>query len=100
MRYDYTYEVHKTVEAQRFRHRERDHSHLRALKDDDRPGGIVSRIMGGLERLWSADSRRRGSIAYDAHVLTDKVCRLADGSLGRIAVREADGELVEICVPA
>jgi hypothetical protein len=100
MRYDYTYEIHKTVEAQRFRHRERDHSHLRALKGDDRLAGIVSRIMGGLGRLRSADSRRWDHIARDAHTLTDKVCRLADGSLGRVAVREEDGELTEICVPA
>ena len=100
MRYDYTYEVHKAGEAKRLRHRERDHGHLRALKGDDRPGSIRSRIVDGLERLRSADSHRGGHISYDGHGLTDKVCRLADGSLGRVAVREADGELVEICVPA
>jgi len=99
MRFGYTYEVHKTVEAQRFHHRDRDHSHLRALNGEDRPSGLVSRVMGGLERLRPAEPRR-GHLVYDAHALTDKVCRLADGSLGRIAVRETDGELVEICVPA
>ena len=99
MRFD-TYEVHKTVQAQRFRHRERDHSHRRALKGAERTDGFISRIASGLERAGVAALRRRGYIAYDAHVLTDKVCRLADGSVGRIAIRESDGAVIEVCVPA
>ncbi len=100
MRYDYTYEVHKTLEARRLRHGERDQSHLRALRGDDRPDGVVSRIVGGLERLRSVGGSRRGYINYNTQVLTDKVCRLADGSMGRVAIREADGKMVEFCVPA
>jgi len=100
MRYDYTYEVHKTFEAQRLRHGERDRGHLRALRSDGRPQSVVSRIVGGLERLRSVGESRRGYINYETQVLTDKVCRLADGSLGRVAIREADGKMVEFCVPA
>lgn len=99
MRYDYTYEIHKDVEGQRFRHREREHSHLRALKGVERPSGILSRIVGGLERLRSADWRGRHYVAYEAHLLTDRICRLADGSVGRIAIQEAEGEVIEVCVP-
>lgn len=100
MRYDYTYEIHRTVEAQRFRHRERDLSHLRALKSYGQSGGIVSRIVGVLARLQPADSSRRREISYQAQRPTDRVCHLADGSMGRIAILEADGELIEVCVPA
>jgi len=99
MGYDYTYDIHKEIERQRFRHRERDLSHLRALKSDDRSGGIVSRIMGSLKRLKPADSRRRRQIAYEAQLLTDRACRMADGTLGRIAIRDTGGVRTEVCVP-
>jgi hypothetical protein len=32
--------------------------------------------------------------------MTDQACRMADGGMGRIALRESDGELIEECVPA
>jgi len=98
MRYDYTYDIHKDIERQRFRHREREHSHLRALKSDARSGGIVSRILGSLEGLKRTDSRRRRQIAYEAQLLTDRACRLADGTLGRVAIRDTGGVRTEVCV--
>lgn len=98
MRLDHSYETHRIVEGQRFRHREREHSHLRDLKSDERSASILSRVMGSLERLRAADSRGRRAVAYEAHVLTDRVCRMADGSVGRIAIRETDGEPVEVCI--
>ena len=100
MRYSYTYEIHKSVEGQRFRHREREHGHLRDLKRDERSASIVSRVMGGLLRLRSAEARGRRTVAYEAQVLTERVCRMADGSTGRIAIREADGQSIEVCIPA
>ena len=96
---DFTYEIHKAAEAERLRHRERDLSHIRVLKGDERTDGIWSRAIGGLGRLRPA-ILRQPEISFGAHVLTDKVCRLADGSLGRVAVRESNGEVIEVCVPA
>jgi hypothetical protein len=96
---DYTYDIHKTVEAAQFRHRERDFGHLRALKRDEPTDGIVHRIMGGLLRRRTAALHPPIS-ARDGYVLTDKVCRLADGATGRIAVRESQGTVTEVCVVA
>ena len=76
-----------------------DLSHLRALKGDERTDGIWSRALGSLGRLRPA-VLGQPKLSYGAHVLTDKACRLADGSLGRVAVRESDGEVMEVCVPA
>lgn len=92
-------ESHRSIEAARFRHRERDLGHLRALKSDVPTHGIVSRIVGGLGRLRPVSSRG-SAIALDGHVVTDKICRLADGSMGRVAVRESGGLLSEVCVRA
>jgi hypothetical protein len=55
--------------------------------------------VGSLERLRPV-AARRSAIAYDAHELTDYICRLADGSMGRVAIRESDGEWIGVCVPA
>ena len=96
---DVTYEIHPAAEKERLRRRERDLSHIRALKGDERTDGIWSRAIGGLGRLRPA-VLGQPKLSYGAHVLTDKVCRLADGSLGRVAVRESDGEVIEVCVPA
>ena len=37
---------------------------------------------------------------YGTRVLTGKACRLADGSMGQVAIHESDGEWVEVCVQA
>ncbi len=40
-------------------------------------------------------------LRVDAHDLTDYACRLADGSMGRVAViAETDEEWTVVCVPA
>jgi hypothetical protein len=96
---DFTYEIHKTAQAERFRHRERDLSHRSALKAAQPRQGMVSRIVSGLDRLRPM-AARRAAIADDAHELTDYICRLADGSMGRVAIHESDGEWIGVCVPA
>jgi hypothetical protein len=94
-----SYEMSRIVDGDRSRHQERDLAVRRALKDARRRDGMVSRIIGRLGRLRPV-APRRPAIVHDVHVLTDKVCRLADGSAGRVAIRESNGEWVEICVPA
>ena len=96
MRYEYTYDVHKSVEEPRVRHRERHFGHLRALKGGGRGNGLLSRVVRSVSWLRS----RPRQISDDGQVLTDKVCRLADGSRGRVAIRQSQGEWVEVCVPA
>ncbi len=98
MRSDYTFEVHKVVGESEFRHRERELGHRRALKGSLPSQGLASRMVGGLGRLRRA-TLRPPLILEGAMVLTDRICHLADGSLGHIAVRETEGSLVEVCVP-
>lgn len=104
MRYEYTYDIHKSLEAERVRRRERQLGHQRALRRAGPSRSFASRMIDGLGRLRSLSASRsvavrRSEISYEAQVLTDKVCRLADGSLGRVAVRRSNGEWVETCVP-
>ena len=56
-----------------------------------------SRFRGGLARLRRLAPERADAI-YGTRVLTGKVCRLADGSIGQVALHESDGEWVEVCV--
>lgn len=100
------YEFIKIVESADARNRERHIGHIRALKESEdalRDGApqprIVSRIMA---RLLSRRPAVAGppAIRYDAHELTDYVCRLVDGTMGRVAIRQSDGEWVAVCVPA
>lgn len=95
MRYEYTYDVHKSVEEPNVRHRERHFGHLRALKGGSQGDGRLSRVVGSLRWMRS----RPSPISYDRQVLTARVCRLADGSSGRVAMRQTQGEWVEVCVP-
>jgi len=104
MRYEYTYEIHQSLEGQRVRHRERHFGHRRAVRKVAPGRTVASRMVASLGRLRSVGSlisvaSRRREITYEAQVLTDKVCRLADGSVGRIAFRRSNGEWVETCVP-
>jgi hypothetical protein len=40
-------------------------------------------------------------LRVDAHDLTDYVCRLADGSMGRVAIISGtDEEWTAVCIPA
>ncbi len=59
----------------------------------------VSWFRGSLARLRRLAPERRDA-AYGTRVLTGKACRLADGSIGQVAIHEADGEWVEVCVQA
>jgi hypothetical protein len=99
MRPYYPYEDHKTLESARFRHRERDLAHRRARKGDEPSDGIMTRMLSAFKRLPPAELHAPVRI-LDEFVLTDSVCRLADGTTGRIAVRESEGELIEVCVRA
>jgi len=106
MRYEYSHDVHRALESQRVRHRERELGHRRALKAAGRSRGapaqanrLLSRLVGGLGRMRVIAGQRRALI-YGAPVLTDKVCHLADGSMGRVAIRQTGNHWVEVCVPA
>ncbi len=99
MRSDYTYEVHKVVGDAAFRSRERDLGHRRALKGALPAQGLTTRMVASVGRLRRA-ALRRPLVIEEALVLTDRICHLADGSLGRIAVRRSDDGLLEVCVPA
>jgi hypothetical protein len=95
VRSGFDFETHKVIQAQQFRHHERDIGHRLAVKDDASTDGFLRRFADGLKGL-----RRMGPIVLDGPVLTDKVCRLADGTMGRIALRRTDGRWVEVCVDA
>ena len=82
------------VDYHRSSHEERDLAIRRALKGDRAGTSLLSRLAGRLRPVGSPAP----AIIHEMHVLTDKVCHLADGSAGRIVVREADGELIEVCV--
>jgi hypothetical protein len=92
------YHMSKIVDSDRFRQQEREHGIRRALQGDAPSEGMMSRIAGGLGHIRLMASGRPA--IQGVHVLTDKVCRLADGSTGRIAIRESNGEFIEVCVPA
>jgi hypothetical protein len=93
------YDDHKAINRAETRHQERHFSHVRELRGRERMDGLVSMISG---RLWALRSvlPKRAAIAFDEHELTDYVCRLADGSMGRVAIREADGDWIGVCVKA
>jgi hypothetical protein len=61
--------------------------------------GDVGRFRGGMARLRRLVPERPDAI-YGTRVLTGKACRLADGSMGQVAIHESDGEWVEVCVQA
>jgi hypothetical protein len=71
----------------------------------ERPS-ITEAIMALLPR-WRPQRGRPASLRataagrrVDAHDLTDHVCRLADGSMGRVAIiRRTDEEWTVVCVP-
>ena len=93
------YDDQKAINRAETRHQERHLSHVRELRGRERMDGLVSMISG---RLWALRSvlPNRPAIAIDEHELTDYVCRLADGSMGRVAIRESDGEWIGVCVKA
>jgi hypothetical protein len=68
----------------------------------------VTDAVAGLLRRWRPDGRRSTAlrttadgVRVDAHDLTDYVCRLADGSMGRVAIiSRTDEEWTAVCIPA
>ena len=84
------------MDRQRSRQQERDLALHRALKGDRVNQSIMSRLAGRLRPVVAQGP----VIVHEMQVLTDRVCRTADGSAGRIVIREANGEQVEVCVPA
>jgi hypothetical protein len=71
-----------------------------------RPG--ITDAISGLLRRWHPENDRSAALQdavtglrIDAHDLTDYVCRLADGSMGRVAIiGGTDEEWKAVCVPA
>jgi len=93
------YDDQKAIESAESRHRERHFGHRRALMGHDRTDSIVSRVVGRLVSLRSATTKR-AALAAEEHEMTDYVCRLEDGTMGRVAIRESDGEWIGVCVRA
>ena len=93
------YDDQKAMESVESRHRERHFGHLRALRSQGRMNGIVSKVVGRLATLRTLLSKR-AALAAEEHEMTDYVCRLEDGTMGRVAIRESDGEWIGVCVRA
>jgi hypothetical protein len=106
------YHYHKVVRESEARQLERRHEHARALKESPtrqvrRWPGIRESIVSLLLR-WRPGSPRPAALrdpatglGIDDHDLTDYVCRLADGSMGRVAIiLGPDEEWTAVCVPA
>jgi hypothetical protein len=103
---------HKVVRESETRQLERRHEHARALKEsptrqERRWPGIRESIVS-LLLLWRPESPRPAALrdpatglGIDSHDLTDYVCRLADGSMGHVAIiLGPDEEWTAVCVPA
>lgn len=79
----------------------------RVAQSRGRQPGVTDAI-SGLLRRWRPDGGRSTALRVtadglrvDAHDLTDYVCRLADGSMGRVAIISGtDEEWAAICIPA
>jgi hypothetical protein len=78
-----------------------------AHRGGGRQPGITDAISGLLLR-WrpegggpAAPSAAAAGLRIEAHDLTDHVCRLADGSMGRVAIIPGtEEEWTAVCVPA
>ena len=68
----------------------------------------VADAISGLLRRWRPEAGRSAALRatadglrVEAHDLTDYVCRLADGSMGRVAIiAGTDEEWTAVCIPA
>ena len=85
----------------------RRHEHARALREGARLKPEQRRRDAINDRITSLLGRRRPQIALplslsaEGHELTQAVCRLGDGSMGRIAiVRQSTEEWAAVCVKA
>ena len=102
---------YKLVREGEARELERRHVHARALKESPtspmrRQPGIRESIVALLR--WRPERVRPAALGadmvgplVDAHDVTDYVCRLADGSMGRVAIiLGADEDWTGVCVRA
>ncbi len=108
------YSDHKIVFAAEAQRLERRHAHARMLKERDfaRPGRerrsnlrdwmlALLRRRPESHRPAARRANMAGLLVVDAHDLTDYVCRLADGSMGRVAIiAGTDEEWSAVCVRA
>lgn len=98
------YDSHSVVHSVGSRQRERELAHRRAAderrlesRQQDADRGFVARFLA----RW----HQRASIAIEPtlssadRAVTETVCLLTDGTLGRIVLRRIDGRWVEDCVP-
>ena len=105
MQFGMPYPMGEVIDTQRRQH-ERALSERRALESEEPRGVRFGRFRGGFRRLDGGFARlrrlapERPAVTYGTRVLTGKACRLADGSVGQVAIHESDGEWVEVCVPA
>lgn len=91
------YDEQRAIGSVESRHRERHLSHVRVLRSHERVDGTSNRVVRWLTSLRPAITRR-AVLAADEHGLTDYACRLDDGTMGRVAVRESEGEWIAFCV--
>jgi hypothetical protein len=98
------YDSHTVVHSVGSRQRERELAHRRAT-DEARLESRGSLPDPGFVARFLARWRQRASIAIEPtlssadRAVTDTVCLLTDGTLGRIVLRRIDGRWVEDCVP-
>jgi hypothetical protein len=99
------YHYHNVIREGNGPELERRHVHARALAEH--PSAAPGRSRLNLIRRWAPEWLRRwrpgtsalGALGTDAHELTGSVCRLGDGSLGRIAIiRRPNEEWTAVCV--
>jgi len=64
-----------------------------ARRSEEAQGPWADRGPIGLEHVEVAIDR-----VLNPHSMTDHPCRLPDGRMGRVAMREIDGEWVAVCV--
>jgi hypothetical protein len=98
----YYYEILREGEASDLKRR---HEHARALNEGASLKPRQRRRNAIKDRITSLRGRRRPqidlplSLTAEGHELTQAACRLADGSMGRIAiVRQSAEEWAAVCV--
>ena len=90
------YHLAQVIDAARLHGRDLHLQHRRTLRDRGPKDGVVSRTIGWLR------SQRAGvhaPLVFEAHELTDRVCRLASGQMGLVALRESEAGWTATCVP-
>lgn len=90
------YDEQRAIGSVASRHRERHLSHVRALRSQERGDGLADKLGRVLSSLRPTLAKR--ALPVTDHDLTDYACRLDDGSMGRVAIRESEGEWVAVCV--